>query len=193
MPKGNFAATLVMRPSGGPQDAALRSFIASLALFDACVAVTGRSEGLALKWPNDVLLNGGKLAGILLETSTSHGHLSIGFGVNLAAAPDASEVEAGALRPVSLAHETGVLVSPQEFLDALAPAFAQWEQRFQTQGFAPVQQAWLNRATRLGQQITAKTGTETLSGIFETVDENGHLILSTPLGRRSIPAADVFF
>ena len=89
-PKGNFAATLVMRPEGAPGQAALRSFVAALAVYDACVAVTGRSDGLSLKWPNDVLLKGGKLAGILLESSGNGkgvNHLFVGIGVNLVETP----------------------------------------------------------------------------------------------------------
>jgi BirA family biotin operon repressor/biotin-[acetyl-CoA-carboxylase] ligase len=63
MPPGNFAATLVYRPPGGPAEHALRSFAAALALADALDALTGRPDAVALKWPNDVLLHGGKLAG----------------------------------------------------------------------------------------------------------------------------------
>ena len=189
-PVGNFAATLVMRPAGGPELAALRSFIAALALYEAVVAVTGRSSGLALKWPNDVLLNGGKLAGILLE-SAGGGPLSIGIGVNLLNVPDV--VEEGAVRPVSLLSETGAQVTPEEFLDALVPAFSRYETQFSTYGFAPIRAAWLARAARLGEVITARTGTEEHVGTFETVDETGALILRTSQGLRAIPAGEVYF
>lgn len=195
-PTGNLAATLVLRPQGSPQDAALRSFVAALALFDACVQVTGRAEALALKWPNDVMLNGGKLAGILLESTgagTSTAHLAIGIGVNLATAPGADQVEPGALRPVSLATETGVQVDALAFLTYLAAAYADWETQLVTYGFGPVRTAWLARAARLGQVITARTGTTETTGTFDTVDDTGNLILSTPKGRVAIPAADIYF
>ena len=191
-PVGNFAATLVMRPDGGPERAALRSFIASLALYDAIVAVTGRATGLALKWPNDVLLNGGKLAGILLE-SNSTGALSIGIGVNLLNAPDATQLEEGSAPPVSLLSETGADVTPEDFLNALAPAFSRYETQFNAYGFAPIRTAWLDRAARLGQVITARTGTSDHIGTFETVDDGGALILRTNEGLRAIPAGEVHF
>jgi BirA family biotin operon repressor/biotin-[acetyl-CoA-carboxylase] ligase len=195
-PAGNFAATLVMQPTGGAAQAALRSFIASLALFDAIVAVTGRTSGLALKWPNDVLLNGGKLAGILLESSgagPAAGHLSIGIGVNLVNVPDKSGIEPRALPPVSLVSETGAQVTPEEFLDALAPAFARFEAQFVTYGFEPVRRAWLARAARLGEVITARTGNSVTTGTFETIDDTGALVISTAKGPQSIPAGEVFF
>lgn len=195
-PDGNFAATLVMRPAEAPAQVALRSFVASLALFEAVVAVTGRSDGVALKWPNDVLFNGGKLAGILLE-STGHGpglsHVAIGFGVNLIAAPAPEDVEPRALRPVALMAETGLRIAPEEFLDLLAPAYARCEARFTADGFAPIRAAWLERAAKLGDVITARTAKDEFVGTFETVDEAGNLVLTTPQSRQVIPAADVFY
>lgn len=194
-PAGNFAATLVL-PVDAPETAALRSFTASLALHDALVTLTGRPEPLALKWPNDVLLNGGKLAGILLESLIAGGRIAgiaIGIGVNLAEAPGAGEVEPGALRPVALAGETGARVTPEAFLAALAPAYAHWEHQFATFGFAPVRRAWLARAARLGEVITARLPGEEITGTFREVDEGGRLVLETPQGPRRIAAGDIFF
>ncbi|MEQ6248334.1 biotin--[acetyl-CoA-carboxylase] ligase [Sulfitobacter sp. HNIBRBA3233] len=190
-PRGNFAGTVVLPMPADPTQAALRSFVASLALRDACIEVTGQSDPFALKWPNDVLLYGGKLAGILLETLGAH--LVIGIGVNLAHAPDPSEVEAGALRPVSLAGELGVDVSARDLLDPLAAAFARYEEQFQVYGFGPIRSAWLAQAARLGEVVTARTMRDSSEGVFEDVDEAGNLILRTAKGRVAIAAADVYF
>ncbi|MCX8507888.1 MAG: biotin--[acetyl-CoA-carboxylase] ligase, partial [Rhodobacteraceae bacterium] len=102
-PAGNFAASLLMRPSGDAAQAALRSFIAALALADSLADLSGPRAHISLKWPNDVLLNGGKVAGILLESvgqGAGLGHLVIGIGVNLVAAPPPEAVEPGAMLPV---------------------------------------------------------------------------------------------
>ncbi|KIC20956.1 biotin--[acetyl-CoA-carboxylase] ligase [Leisingera sp. ANG-Vp] len=195
-PKGNFAATLVMRPEGAPDQAALRSFVAALAVYDACVAVTGRSEGLSLKWPNDVLMKGGKLAGILLESAgrgQGVNHLFVGIGVNLVETPMQEWLEPGAVYPVSLMAETGVQVDPETFLEAVADAFARYEQQFSTYGFEPIRTAWLERAAKLGEVITARTAASETEGTFETVDASGNLVLNTAKGRVSIPAADIYF
>lgn len=195
-PKGNLSATLVLFTDEPPGVAALRSFVASLALFDACVAVCGRNEGFSLKWPNDVLLNGGKLAGILLE-STGQGariaHLSIGIGVNLTDAPSPEMVEPGAVPPVSLLSATGAEVDAETFLTFLAAAYARHEATFTTYGFEPIRTAWLDRAARLGEVITARTGNSETTGTFQTVDAQGNLVLNTSKGRTTIPAADVYF
>lgn len=195
-PRGNFYGSLVMKPDCPPDQAALRSFAAALALHDACVELTGLPQAFALKWPNDVLLNGGKLAGILLESAGQGGrlgHLVIGIGVNLIGAPPVTAVEPGAVTPVSLLGETGLRIPPETFLDHLAPAFARWEALLQSQGFAPLREAWLARAARLGEVIRARTGTTTREGIFDTIDASGALVLLTQGRREAIPAAEVFF
>ncbi len=193
-PVGNLSATLVLFPDEPVAIASLRSFVAALALLDACIAVSGRSDGFALKWPNDVLLNGEKLAGILLE-STGRGdrlaHLAIGIGVNLVSTP--SQVEPDALRPVSLLSATGAQVDPETFLLHLAAAYARREETFVSRGFEPIRADWLAHAARLGQVITARTGATRTSGRFETVDAAGNLVLQCARGRVAIPAAEVFF
>lgn len=196
MPKGNFAATLVTRPKGGIEAAAQLSFVAALALYDAFQRACGPSARLSIKWPNDVLLNGGKVAGILLETSATRAEapvVAVGIGVNLAAAPEAAAVEAGAFPPVSVFGETGLTVLPEDFLDLLAPAFAEWQAQFDTFGFEPLRRAWLARAARLGQRIVARTMLDETEGVFEGIDHEGALILAASGGRVTIPAADVFF
>lgn len=195
-PQGNFAATLVVPGATPPLHAAQRSFVAALALYDACVAVTGRPDAFSLKWPNDVLQNGGKLAGILLETLTDRSGpigLAVGIGVNLAHAPAPENVEADAVPPVALSALTGALVAPEDFLAQLAPAFARYQSQHDAQGFAPIRTAWLARAARLGEVITARLPNDTLTGTFEGLEPDGALSLRTAKGLKPIAAADIFF
>lgn len=196
MPPGNFAASLVLRPKGGIAAAAQLSFVAALALHEALAAACGPSARLAIKWPNDVLLNGGKVAGILLE-SAGHGAeaalIAVGIGVNLAAAPPRDAVEPNAIPPVSVLEETGHQVGAEAFLDLLAPAFAGWQHQFETFGFAPIRNAWLARAARLGEPIIARVGGVEHHGIMDGIDDSGALLLRGPGGVQGIPAADVFF
>jgi BirA family biotin operon repressor/biotin-[acetyl-CoA-carboxylase] ligase len=193
MPEGNFAATLVLDLPEPPGRAALRSFAMSLALLQVLEAVTGAHADIALKWPNDVLMGGGKVAGILLEKPGVSDLLAIGVGVNLAAAPAAALVEPGALRPVCLREETGVGMTPEAFLDRLAATYAPLEAQMRAEGFAPIRDRWLARATRLGETVTARVGRESVTGIFEDVDAEGHLVLRGPGGPRAIAAADIYF
>ena len=195
-PPGNFAATLVMRPEGGAADAARMSFVAALAVHEALRDLCGPGLALSLKWPNDVLLNGGKLSGILLESSGAGGQvatLAIGIGINLVTAPEPAQLEPGALRPVSLAGETGLQIAPEDLLDALAIRFEAWRQQMATYGFESIRTAWLARAARLGETITARTGTTETTGRFEGIDPTGALVLTTPRGRQAISAADIHF
>lgn len=192
-PEGNFAATFVFRPAATAAEAALRSFSTANALFEA-LALSVERDRLALKWPNDVLLNGGKVAGILLEsvgTARAVDWLAIGIGVNLVHAPGG--VQDAAFPPVSLEGEGGAPTAPEELLSRLATNMATEEGIFAALGFAPIREKWLRHAARLGEVITARTAREEVTGRFETVDAAGQLVLRTPTGQVSIPAADVFF
>lgn len=195
-PEGNFAATYCVPEALPPADASMRSFVASLALYEALVAATEQPEGFALKWPNDVLLNGGKLAGILLETGGGAGtaaRLCIGIGVNLLAAPDPTTLPEGAQRPVSLLAQTGVRIAPEALLDLLAPAFDRWDKSLRSDGFGPLRDAWLAHAARRGERIEVQLGKRQLTGVFETLDDGGALVLRDGMARHVIPAGEVHF
>lgn len=192
-PKGHFAATFVYRPQGTAADAALRSFFAANAVYEALAMKIDRDR-LSLKWPNDVLLDGGKVAGILLEsvgTATALDWLAIGIGVNLVEAPKGL-VDA-AFTPVGLEEAGGEPCDQDEFLSLLASNMATEESLFARLGFGPIRENWLRRAARLGEVITARTAREEITGRFETIDEAGQLVLSTSKGQVRIPAADVYF
>ncbi len=191
-PAGNFAATLIWRPDATPAEGALHTFTASNALYVALAGVVPEAR-LALKWPNDVLLSGGKVAGILLESSGAAERLdwlAIGFGVNLVEAPkglcDAK------LPPVCL-RDAGADIAADNLLVRLAVAMAEGKALFEREGFGPVREAWLSRAARIGEAMTVNTGTAEITGVFETVNEAGQLVLRTSTGQVGIPAGDVIF
>lgn len=187
---GNFAATLLMTPPD-PQTAALRSFVAALALRDAFIEQTGRHDLFTLKWPNDVLLKGRKVAGILLELQGSA--LCIGIGINLATTPPADQLEPSATPPISLREAIGSSVTPEEFLTSLATAFQRWEAKFTAQGFDSIRTEWLNHAARLGEPIVARLPNREETGTFTTIDATGAIVLQTAKGMLTLPAADIFF
>jgi len=192
-PKGNLATTLVFKPACTPAQAAQRSFLAANALLTALSHYADPAQ-LKNKWPNDVLLNGGKIAGILLESSGQGAQidwLSIGIGVNLAQTPDG--VTDAAFAPVNLASESGHSIDPSEFLTYLASAYAAQETKLAQFGFDRIRTQWLGNAARLGTQITAKTAQENITGICDTIDPDGNLVLNTPKGVRTISAADIHF
>lgn len=185
---GNFMGSVLVRAPGPDASLPLQqlSFAAALALHDALAAVTGQGQRLALKWPNDVLLDGVKCSGILLERQGDA--LVIGIGVNLASHPDGMERPATSLAAAGLPVPT-----PEVFLDALGPAFAHWRALWQAQGFAPIRAAWLSRAAGLGTRIVARLGSENPEGLFTGLADDGALLLRLDDGTtRAIHAGEVF-
>lgn len=194
-PVGNFSASHLMFPDEPLKDVALNSFVAAVSLFWA-LKTLAPSDGYALKWPNDVLLNGTKIAGILLETSgTQDGvdWLVIGIGVNLVHAPDISDVEARATPPSSIQAQLGKAPDAEELLDIIAIDFAVNRKKLQNAGFEAIRGLWLQHAANLGGTVTARTMRDEITGTFEDLDAEGNLILQTPKGRVAITAADIFF
>ncbi|WP_374944808.1 biotin--[acetyl-CoA-carboxylase] ligase [Sphingomonas sp.] len=147
----------------------------------------GRNNGgVTLKWPNDLLLNGEKLSGILLERA-DHAVI-IGIGANLAHHPDLPD------RPATSLAAHGVDVTPAAFLDTLVETFARWLARWRGEGLAPIRTRWLERAHPVGTALTARLPDgSALNGLFDGLDGDGALILRLGGGeRRVIHAADVF-
>lgn len=183
-PPGNlFASTLVrLRPSD-PQAATL-ALVAAVAL-DEAVAVFLPSAG-TLKWPNDLLIGGAKLSGILLERSGDT--VVIGFGVNLAHHPENLD------RPATSLAVHGAAPEPQIFLETLADTFARWLSRWRSEGLAPIRDRWLARAHPLGTALTARLADgSSVDGLFDGLDPDGALILRLADGTpRVIHAGDVF-
>ncbi|MDE2184837.1 MAG: biotin--[acetyl-CoA-carboxylase] ligase [Alphaproteobacteria bacterium] len=191
-PSGNLAATLLLRPDRPAADCAQLSFAAALAVSDM-LSGFAPAAAITLKWPNDVLVDGRKIAGILLESEGGPGGraawLAIGIGVNLSDYPPDTEFPAIALASL------GVLPPPpQDALLDLAAALAKWYETWRTEGFAPIREAWLARAWGLGRRIRVRLAREELSGLFQGIDETGALQLGLPGGvARTITAGEVFF
>lgn len=196
MPKGNFAATLVLKPQSSLRLAALRSFVASLALRSAFVIHCGSSDKFKLKWPNDVLLSGGKVAGILLESigkGDKVDSLLIGIGANLVNSPEIQEVDLSSGSPVNIMKTLGVNIPPIDFLTTLANQFKVYDDKIRERGFDIIRTEWLSHAAKLNQMIIARVGSSEIKGIFENIDDDGSLILNTSAGIKKIAAADVYF
>jgi BirA family biotin operon repressor/biotin-[acetyl-CoA-carboxylase] ligase len=191
-PSGNLAATLMLRPRKPAAECAQLSFVAAVAARDALAALAPGSEP-RVKWPNDVLLGGRKIAGILLESASPGGAipdwLAVGVGMNLRTHPEDTEFPA-----TSLSASGASPPEPDEALLQLAVNFAKWYDIWRGDGFSAVRDAWLARAAGLGSRIRARLAQEEATGVFEGMDENGALLLRTSLGHvRAIPAGEVFF
>ncbi len=189
---GNLAATLLMLTDKSPAEAAQISFIAALAVFDLARAfIKGRPIGL--KWPNDVLVGGKKISGVLIESGRRADGLlwlASGMGVNLAEAPTSAD------RPATSFAAEGCdpPPSPRQALERLADSFAGWLGLWETQGFAAIAEAWTQRALGLGAACTANLGSESVQGVAEGLDVDGALRLRlADGGLRRITAGDVFF
>jgi BirA family transcriptional regulator, biotin operon repressor / biotin---[acetyl-CoA-carboxylase] ligase len=180
-----YASTVVkLRPSDPP--APTLAFVAAVALEEAVALFLREGAALALKWPNDLLLGGGKLSGILLERAGDT--IVIGFGVNLAHHPDIAD------RAVTSLAAHGPAPDAATFLDALAEIFARWLSRWRGEGFGPVRERWLDRAHAPGTALSVRQdGDVALEGLFDGIDREGALILRLADGsRRVMHAGDVF-
>jgi BirA family biotin operon repressor/biotin-[acetyl-CoA-carboxylase] ligase len=187
--QGNLAATLLIRPHVPQAAFGQLSFVAALAVAEAASHFAPTAV-ISVKWPNDVLAEGKKLAGLLLERGQDlNGHwLAIGIGINLASFPEGTEFPAISLAQLGIAPP-----SSEEALSVLAARFAHWYDAWMKDGFEIVRAAWLARAAGLGKPIRARLSNETREGVFEGIDQTGALLLNEQGRLRPIAAGEVFF
>jgi len=190
-PPGNLYLSLVLRPECAASRAAQLGFVAALGLGDALTPLVGPALPLRYKWPNDLLADGKKLAGILLESETSASDrvdfVVLGIGVNLVSAPEDVEFPATSLSAHGISG-----VTPPLLLEGFVRNFAGWTRRWREAGFAPVRTAWLAAASGLGERIRVRLERQTLVGRFRDLDEDGALMLDAAEGSRRIAAGEVF-
>ncbi|MGH6943218.1 MAG: biotin--[acetyl-CoA-carboxylase] ligase [Geminicoccaceae bacterium] len=192
-PPGNLYASVLLRPDRPMAEAAQLSLVASLALAEALEALAPVGSELKVKWPNDVLLRGGKTAGLLLEGAPpSDGQAAwviIGSGVNIVSCPRDTPYPATCLRDAGFAN-----LEPLSVLEAYLRALDEWLARWEGAGFGPIRDTWRARSLGLGGEIRLRLKDGDLFGRFVDLSDTGALLLEQRGGkRREIAAGDVFY
>ncbi len=201
-PEGNLASTLLLVDSFDMKAAATLGFVAGLSLADALDAVfaaTGPSvpPAIGLKWPNDVLLNGAKLSGILLESAFLPGNatgvdrltIAVGIGTNVVAHPEGLPYLATSL------HAVGCGCDAETLFSALSDA---WTENYRVwsggRGLDVIRSRWLERAHGLGGNVTMQVEDRVIEGRFETIDAGCRFVIREDDGARvAVTAGDVYF
>lgn len=188
---GNLYCSILLRPKCHAFKAMQLSFVAALAMTEAVASVMPKGTFVNCKWPNDVLVEGRKISGILLESQTiplgGMDWLIIGAGLNINSFPEDVEFPA-----TSVLREGGKGVSVERMLETFCLRFWAGYVMWKNLGFQPTRKAWLRRAAWLGKEITVRLEHETLIGEFKALDSDGALILLHNGTERRITAGDVF-
>lgn len=186
-PPGNFYGSFLVTPARPGARLSDIAFVAALAAAETCRAVLPADRRIEIKWPNDILVEGAKVCGILTETEAAPDglrHVVSGIGINVATEPAAAPYAVTAL-----ARHAAVTVAAVREL--LSQRFACWYGIWLADGFAPVRAAWTAVAIGAGRPIQVRLGTEVLEGGFGGIDIDGALLLDAAAGRRRIVAGDV--
>jgi BirA family transcriptional regulator, biotin operon repressor / biotin---[acetyl-CoA-carboxylase] ligase len=188
-PIGNLYLSLVLRPMCKPDLAGQLSFVMGLALSAAIDPYLAEGHKKTLKWPNDLLIDGRKCAGILLESSlNTEGlveSLVIGMGINIFAPPQ---------ERIGLQQVAGdKRIAIHRFRDELLVQVANFYQGWKSAGFEPVRRDWLKQAHGLNHKISARLPDRTQKGIFRDIDADGALLLESDGKQVAIRAGEVYF
>ena len=174
---GNLYLSVLLRPAVPLKDAPQWSFVAAVALAETLCAHLPEAAGLSLKWPNDLLLKGGKAAGILVETGIAPSHaldwICIGIGVNIAGKPSLPD-----RATACLAEFLAAPPAPEALASALLQNLAHWHDLRLAQGFAPIRTAWLRHGPAMGAAVSVKRDGALQEGSFAGLSPEGGLMLA---------------
>ncbi len=178
----NLYCSIILRPDLLPYEASQLTFLSAVAVADAIEGITGLAP--TIKWPNDLLLEGRKVAGLLNEMSAETdrvGFVILGIGVNVNMTEDRfpSDLRSPA---TSLRIASGAPVDRTAFAVRLFTELAAAYERFQLEGFDPVREAWSRRCNAFGRNVSVDLGNNTLHGPFAGIDRDGALLLQRPDG-----------
>jgi len=187
--EGNLLATYLGPVDAAPADVALMGFACGLAIAEATDALVGAGRA-TLKWPNDVLIDAAKAAGILIDSGVAadgRRWWALGFGVNLAVAPEGLDQATTSIAAISQSAPP----APLDFLELVRARLAVWAVSLERAGFEPMRAAWLARAHGLGASARARVGDAVIEGRILGLSPRGELELETANGLTRLAAGDL--
>jgi BirA family biotin operon repressor/biotin-[acetyl-CoA-carboxylase] ligase len=194
--EGNLFVSVLLSPEKDLATCSQLSFVAAVAVAETLEGIVPEPSQLSCKWPNDVLYNGRKIGGILLESFQAKDEsgkdrqwVIVGVGINVDSFPE------HVMFPATCLREAGVeIISAKIVLSRFIYNFISQYDIWASKGFAPIKKAWTERAYRIGHETEVMVGDQQMDGVFDGIDLSGRLLLKTPSGAiTGITAGDVFF
>ncbi len=192
--EGNLFVSILLSPDKPMEEIPQISFLTCLAALESVAPLLPEPELLTCKWPNDLLLNGRKLGGILLESfetieaSGPRRWVVIGLGMNITGCPGNLEFPAASLKDAGVEIISAKIVLSR-FIHHFIDGYGIWQEK----GFAPIRRSWLGHCEGIGKEVKVSLPQENIYGIFDSLDSKGHLKLKLPDGKtRKIAAGDLY-
>ena len=194
--EGNLFTSVLLSPDCSMEICSQLSFVAAAAVAETLAGIVASPEKTTCKWPNDVLYDGKKIGGILLESVTSpesvglaHPWVAVGVGINVESFPE------HVMFPATCLRDAGVeIISAKIVLSRFIFNFIHFYDQWVAQGFAPIEKEWVKRAHHIGKAVEVIVGEEQLNGVFAGIDSAGRLLLRDKKSKiTGITAGDVFY